>query len=672
MTEPPLMEVAAAESVSYRQVLRELCTSVIAQLSASQSGSFSDVVWPDLSGSILEHVARVFGLSDFETRTLLVAAAVELETTEMLALCAGMLGLENSMSAFLTPFALRRWLPPCPDGTDVYGFSSAGTLRRFGLIQVGPSPLGGGTDALNVVRLSPGTLGFLLGIWQPSAETTQLLHQLRPCDVLGEKQAAITAELQRVLSRLEQQGESVLLNLYGAPLALSQDVASHLEAEVVWVLNLSDVAQQMTQQPTLIEALRRDLALLGGLLIVHEDEIDLPIAEKGDGEHPMSDGLALLGLLLDDMSLPVAILSLEPTRLQSNRVMYSVLVPPMTPDELVDLWQQALGLPHDSHVMARLEEVVAQFSFSSTKITRLTERVHQKAALSGTSSLKPLTSEEVIEVLWEECRDEGRRAFRGIAERITSRATREQLILPASDLSTLDEIVAQVRFRHRVYRVWNYTGARGRGITVLFSGVSGGGKTFAAEVLANELKLDLYRIDLSKVASKWIGETEKNLKKVFDTADEGGAILLFDEADSVFGKRGETQGGNDRYANLTTNYLLQRMEAYSGLAILTTNFEGNIDSAFMRRIRFSINFHKPNAEMRQQLWAKVFPPDIRCERLDLAALAKWDLSGAKIRDVALNASFMAERKQSPVTMEILNEALKRDRQRRGSIQLDTI
>ena len=172
-----------------------------------------------------------------------------------------------------------------------------------------------------------------------------------------------------------------------------------------------------------------------------------------------------------------------------------------------------------------------------------------------------------------------------------------------------------------VYGDWGFAGksTRGLGISALFSGASGTGKTMAAEVLANELALDLYRIDLSAVVSKYIGETEKNLRRLFDAAEETGAILLFDEADALFGKRSEVKDSHDRYANIEVSYLLQRMESYRGLAILTTNFRAALDPAFLRRIRFIVNFPFPDAGQRAEIWRGVFPSQTPVDGIELGA-----------------------------------------------------
>src|SRR5205807_8968999 len=180
-----------------------------------------------------------------------------------------------------------------------------------------------------------------------------------------------------------------------------------------------------------------------------------------------------------------------------------------------------------------------------------------------------------------------------------------------------------------VYGTWGFgaAGNRGLGISALFAGSSGTGKTMAAEVLANTLHLDLYRIDLSSVVSKYIGETEKNLRRVFDAAEDGGAILFFDEADALFGKRSEVKDSHDRYANIEINYLLQRMESYRGLAVLATNMKGALDPAFLRRIRFVINFPFRDAEQRAEIWQRIFPPKTPTEGLDVSKLARLNVAG---------------------------------------------
>jgi SpoVK/Ycf46/Vps4 family AAA+-type ATPase len=203
-----------------------------------------------------------------------------------------------------------------------------------------------------------------------------------------------------------------------------------------------------------------------------------------------------------------------------------------------------------------------------------------------------------------------------------------------------------------VYDEWGFArkSARGLGISALFVGESGTGKTMAAEVLARELRLDLYRIDLASVVSKYIGETEKNLRQLFDAAEGSGAILLFDEADALFGRRSEVRDSHDRYANVEVSYLLQRMEAYRGLAILTTNMRQALDPAFLRRIRFIVTFPHPDAAQRAAIWRGVFPERTPLDALDYPRLAQLNVAGGHIRNIAMAGAFLAAEAGNPVSM----------------------
>jgi SpoVK/Ycf46/Vps4 family AAA+-type ATPase len=255
-------------------------------------------------------------------------------------------------------------------------------------------------------------------------------------------------------------------------------------------------------------------------------------------------------------------------------------------------------------------------------------------------------------LLWEACRVQARPRLEDLAQRIEPVAVWDDLVLPPPQVSALHDIAAHVRQRTRVYQNWGFAakGKRGLGVSGLFAGASGTGKTMAAEVLANELSLDLYRIDLSQVVSKYIGETEKNLRRVFDAAEEGGAILLFDEADALFGKRSEVKDSHDRYANIEISYLLQRMETYRGVAILTTNMRGALDAAFLRRIRFVVQFPFPDAAQRAEIWRRVFPAETPTAGLEVGKLARLNVAGGTIRNIALKAAFLAADSGESVSM----------------------
>jgi SpoVK/Ycf46/Vps4 family AAA+-type ATPase len=224
----------------------------------------------------------------------------------------------------------------------------------------------------------------------------------------------------------------------------------------------------------------------------------------------------------------------------------------------------------------------------------------------------------------------------------------------------LRQIVAHVEGRGKVYDEWGFRERmnRGFGISALFAGASGTGKTMAAEVIANELELSLHRIDLSSVVSKWVGETEKNLQQLFNAADDGNGILFFDEADALFGKRTEVQQSQDRFANIEINFLLQRLESYRGLAILATNMKTALDQGFLRRLAFIVNFAFPGPEERRAIWQRAFPRQTPTEGLDFDRLAKLTLAGGSVHNIALSAAFIAAKRGSPVTMPIVFEAAK--------------
>jgi SpoVK/Ycf46/Vps4 family AAA+-type ATPase len=260
--------------------------------------------------------------------------------------------------------------------------------------------------------------------------------------------------------------------------------------------------------------------------------------------------------------------------------------------------------------------------------------------------------------LWAACRAQARPALADLAQLIEPRAGWDDLVLPAPQERTLREIAAQVRHRSVVVDDWGFGArtSRGLGVAALFAGPSGTGKTLAAEVLAGALALDLYRVDLSQVVSKYIGETEKNLRQIFDAAEAGGVVLLFDEADALFGKRSEVKDSHDRYANIQVSYLLQRMEAYRGLAILTTNARAALDRAFQRRLRFVVQFPFPDAALRERIWRAVFPPETPTEALDWPRLAELNVPGGAIRSIAVNAAFLAADAREPVRMHHLVRA----------------
>jgi hypothetical protein len=258
-----------------------------------------------------------------------------------------------------------------------------------------------------------------------------------------------------------------------------------------------------------------------------------------------------------------------------------------------------------------------------------------------------------------------------LARRIEPRYTWDDIVLPADSMTQLREICQRVEQRHRVLDDWGFDDklSLGKGVTALFAGPSGTGKTMAAEIIASELGLDLYKIDLSGIVSKYIGETEKNLDRIFTAAENANAILFFDEADALFGKRSEVRDSHDRYANIEISYLLQKMEQYEGIAILATNLRQNLDDAFVRRLAFTVHFPFPDQADRRRIWAGIWPEATPvAEDVDFDFLSsQFKLSGGNIKNVALSAAFLAASDGGQVTMAHVFHATQREYQKIGKV-----
>jgi hypothetical protein len=322
-------------------------------------------------------------------------------------------------------------------------------------------------------------------------------------------------------------------------------------------------------------------------------------------------------------------------------------------------WENALG----AEAPAGLAEadVTTQFLLSAEQVTRAVEASRLQARLAGTVV--------TLEHLRAGARAQNGAGLERLARRIQPSVGWPDLVLAPATAEALRELAARARRRELVLDTWRMRpgGGRGRGITVLFAGDSGTGKTMSAEVVAGDLGLDLYAVNLATVVDKYVGETEKNLERIFAEADGVNAVLLFDEADALFGKRSEVRDANDRYANIEVGYLLQRMETFDGLAVLATNLRANVDDAFVRRLDMIIDFPSPEAELRRMLWDRCLAPDVpRGQDLDLDFCAEaFELSGGNIRSIALTASYLAADSNRPVAMADLIRAVYREYRKLG-------
>jgi len=267
------------------------------------------------------------------------------------------------------------------------------------------------------------------------------------------------------------------------------------------------------------------------------------------------------------------------------------------------------------------------------------------------------------------CKAQSAQGLEDLAERIEPSASWDDIVLPEKTERQLKEVAAHVKHRGTVYESWGFEErfSRGTGVVSMFAGPSGTGKTLAAEIIASDAGMDIYQINLSSVVSKYIGETEEKLEEIFAAARDSNAILLFDEADAVFGERAEVSDATDRYANAEVNYLLQRLESYDGVVLMTTNYESNIDTAFKRRIHQTVSFKRPDAEAREQIWRVTFPQQTPTEDLDYEFLADLELTGGNIRNAAQTAAVLAADDGGAVRMEHVVSAIKREYDKLGKL-----
>ena len=577
----------------------------------------------------LEVLCETFGLTQFERNTLLLCAGVELDG-KLARRCGAAQRHDHS---FAPTFTLV--LAAFPDA-DWGALAPSAPLRRWRLIDIKP----GDSLTTSPLRIDERVLHYLAGV---SYLDPRLESQLEPLTIHHELVRSHRALAERIAAAWsEASGEAPLpvLQLYGQDAEAKHSIAVAACASLglaIYRLDAAFVPSAPEELDALSRLWTREAALMDSALVLDCHDLDAADALRRGAVKRFVE--ATRGALM------VATRTRE-INLRRSSLLFDV--PALTRDEQHTLWQSALG-PRLGKVNGECLALVSQFNLGVSAIhAAAREALGCRSLQRGRSNGKGLADD-----LWAACRSRARPALAGLAQPIEPLATWEDLVLPVSKIETLHQIASQVRQRYKVYEQWGFATkcARGLGISALFSGPSGTGKTMAAEVLANELHLELYRIDLASVVSKYIGETEKNLSRIFDAAEAGGAILLFDEADALFGKRSEVRDSHDRYANVEISYLLQRMEDYRGLAILTTNMKAALDTAFQRRIRFVVQFPFPDAMQRAEIWRKSLPNGTPTDGLDVNKLARLNVAGGHIRNIAMNAAFCAADHAHPVRME---------------------
>jgi hypothetical protein len=599
----------------HQRALAAATRAVLSKLDSHAGGApVPEPVLGDADGiSALDALCSCFDLSPFERSILVLTAAFELDPSTA-ARCAAASGDPQraypTFSLALAAFDHPHWSALTP----------IAPLRRWRLVEVDTEP-GLTTGRL---RIDERVLHFLVGVPYVDSRLHGLLTRIDAPARLPASHEQAARSIGRAWTGLDDDPH---VQVIGADQQTRWEVASAAARDAGVSLH-AVLAEDLPTAPAEREALAR---------LWEREALLLPAALLVEITDPKATQLAAQSFV-GGLAAPVVVSALDPVATPGRHWPRVSLSRP-TQDEQRTLWASSLNGSASGMTELQLRDLVAQFSLPAHVIRSA------GASVRGESG-------DGAHLAWQAGLAQARMALDELGRRIEPQAVSADLVLPAAQRSTLNEIVAHVRQRSKVYQQWGFESVlrRGLGVTALFAGGSGTGKTLAAEVLAGELGLDLFVIDLSQVISKYIGETEKNLRKVFDAAEGGGALLLFDEADALFGKRSEIKDSHDRYANIEVSYLLMRMESYRGLAILTTNMKKALDTAFLRRIRFVVDFPFPGPAERAEIWRRVIPAETPTDGIDPLRLAQLTVAGGSIRNVALSAAFLAAEESAPLGM----------------------
>jgi hypothetical protein len=615
----------------------------------------------------LDIITRLFQLGPFERDVLLLCLAPSVDSSfERLYGYA----LDDATQRYLTAGLAMELLATERGNEELAGtlwscLSPDAPLVRFGLLHLDSSP--GAHRASEALRINRRIADYLMGVNHLDERASFLLQRVHSQGCLSDDQERTVAELHHRVRSWSDREHMPLLQLLGPAGADSRAIACELCARCglsLYSVDLQPLFALGADRQNVYRLLERESLLLPCAYYV--DSFSLDTAHRSDTTNFVE--------FLNHVRSFVIVGSREPWQCE-RRVVTARLGRCAEPAQML-VWHADLATLRERSQTtyesdcddAVIVHLVQQFQFSPQQIHRVVREAYEVAALRT-------PDRPVLEAadLWATARMQAARAMDGLAERIVTRRSFDELVLPAEQLAQIREVASQAQHRVHVYERWGFGAklSRGRGIAALFAGPSGTGKTMAAEVLANELDLDLYRIDLASVMSKYIGETEKNLRRVFDAAEESGAILFFDEADSLFGKRSEVRDSHDRYANIEINYLLQRMEDYRGLAILATNRKSLLDQAFLRRLRFLVDFPFPSTAERVRIWRGAFPPQAEREELDYQFLGRMEIAGGNISNIALNAAFLAAGQGTSIQMHHIAAAARREYAKIDKLMVDS-
>jgi SpoVK/Ycf46/Vps4 family AAA+-type ATPase len=637
----------------------------------------------------LPEIESAFALSPVERAVLVTTLAAEVDPL-FRAVCRGLQGemagptLQVGTIVELVTGALEEAI----DATLL--FLVEGKLRFNALCTVedAPPPRDVPLQALRV-KLDRNLALYLLGSRQTSAPSWMSLVVPARVLPLARLEEQHKQELLAFLAEALEQGRRLLVEVAGPPAIGKKYLAEGLCAELGRPMLVADCRSILDsvadkELAARMAELRRESILAGA--IPYLDNYDVLLGKSEAGPAPASDehtsqvvAASAILAMPHDLSrflgkMPLAFLGATErfeALANAGEVLRIQLTYP-TPKQRAAVWGQVLeGLEARLDTDVDLHEIARKLALDPARIHSACHSAMLSARMRDHAS--PLiTRADIIEA----SRHQLSHDLKSLAVRVDKAYRWEDLVISVDGYHSLMELISYSQNSEQVYEKWGFAAKHGvaQGISALFSGPPGTGKTMCAGVIARELDMELFRVDLSRVVSKWIGETEKNLARVFDEAERSHAVLLFDEADSLFAKRTEVKSSVDRYANLEVNFLLQRMETFGGITLLTTNFEDTIDSAFKRRLTFRIRFEKPDADARAALWEKMFPASANlADDVDWTELgAKFEVSGGNIRNAAIRAAFLATSEGHNIDMDTIKRATLREAREMGLLIADPI
>ncbi len=682
--------------------------------SQSPSPSPTSRRWPGQAGGRLASLGDLFGLNGMERAILLTALAPEVDMNYG--------NLYSYIQDDVTKkyptldLVVNLWCTTLAERLEARRLlAPEGRLRRHLLVWVDDSPASHQPLLARPLMLDPRITSYLLGADDPDPALDGVVQVIAATPAQSEYSALSAAQM-RSLERLAGQtapghsptptptarnGASPVAGTQGGlvvwmrgPEKLGKrEAAMHLASTLGRPLLLvdtpalaalagaggaGDTYAPLALAPALRKLMERALreAYLQGAVIYWAEADALARRAGQDQQQPGQDLPADLASLLQDWRGCVLfdVRMALPLRVPGGPLSVELDFPTPSNERRRQIWERALS--RNAQAVAVTSDVdlpllAGAFRLTGDQIEAAADTAHHAAVWRAASSGHATEVRISMRDLMAACRAHSNQGLGMLARKIVPVYTWDDLVLPPDRLAQLREMCLHIRHGPTVFEQWGFDRklSRGKGLNVLFAGQPGTGKTMAAEVLATDLGLELYKIDLSGVVSKYIGETEKNLERIFQEGQTANAILFFDEADSLFGKRSEVKDSHDRYANIEISYLLQRMEEYDGIVILATNLRKNLDEAFIRRLHGAIEFPMPEEPDRLEIWRRTFPPEAPiADDVDLEFLAKrFKLSGGNIKNIILEAAFFAADEGKPISMAHLVRATRREHQKIGKL-----